>query len=126
MAKYRNIIDEFTGLTKALADGQRVRALRYLCEGEMCLCQLIEMLGLAPSTVSKHMSILHQAGLVESRKEGRWMYYRLAESQGDAKLAGTIRWLREYLEAEPMGEELKRLREIRQRKRESLCSHYQR
>lgn len=40
------------------------------------MCQIIEMLGLAPSTVSKHLSILRQARLVEDRKEGRWMYYR--------------------------------------------------
>jgi len=50
-----------------------------LSGGELCACQIIEMLGLAPSTVSKHMSILRQAGLVETRKEGRWIYYRLAE-----------------------------------------------
>jgi ArsR family transcriptional regulator len=47
-----------------------------LCDGELCVCQLIKMLGLAPSTVSKHMSILRQARLVQARKEGKWMYYR--------------------------------------------------
>jgi ArsR family transcriptional regulator, arsenate/arsenite/antimonite-responsive transcriptional repressor len=44
----------------------------------LCLSQIIELLGLAPSTVSKHMAILHQAGLAETRKDGRWIYYRLA------------------------------------------------
>jgi ArsR family transcriptional regulator, arsenate/arsenite/antimonite-responsive transcriptional repressor len=47
------------------------------------VCQVIELLGLAPSTVSKHLSILHQAGLVELRKAGRWAYYRLADGKGE-------------------------------------------
>ena len=65
-------------VAKALADENRVRVLLTLCGRELCVCQIIEMLGLAPSTVSKHMAILKQARLVESRKEGRWMFYRLA------------------------------------------------
>ena len=48
-----------------------------LRQKEFCLCQIIELVGLAPSTVSKHMSILKQSRLVNSRKDGRWMYYRL-------------------------------------------------
>jgi DNA-binding transcriptional ArsR family regulator len=61
---------------KALADANRVRILCALLDRELCVCQIIEMLGLAPSTVSKHLSILRQARLLEDRKEGRWMYYR--------------------------------------------------
>ena len=68
---------EFVAVTKALSDTNRVRALLALKRGEACVCRLIELLGRAPSTVSKHMSILKNAGLVESRKEGRWIYYRL-------------------------------------------------
>jgi DNA-binding transcriptional ArsR family regulator len=52
-----------------------------LHNGELCVCQIIELLSLAPSTVSKHMAILKAAGLVESRKDSRWVYYRLAESK---------------------------------------------
>ncbi len=70
---------ELLAVTKALADVNRLRAIGLLRGQELCLCQLIEVLGLAPSTVSKHMSILHQARLVETRKVGRWAYFRLAE-----------------------------------------------
>ena len=70
---------ETLNITKALSDENRIRALMMLTGGELCVCQIIEMLGLAPSTVSKHMSILRQAGLVETRKEGRWIYYRLSK-----------------------------------------------
>ena len=62
----------FLAIAKALADENRARALMALGGGELCLCQIIEVLGMSPSTVSKHMSILHQAGLVERRKDGRW------------------------------------------------------
>ena len=68
---------EFMNITKALADENRVRTLLALRKGELCVCQITELFGLAPSTVSKHLSILFQAGLVESRKEGRWIYYQL-------------------------------------------------
>ncbi|MFZ4394619.1 MAG: ArsR/SmtB family transcription factor [Kiritimatiellia bacterium] len=64
-------------VTKALADQQRIRILMMLGAGELCVCQILEVLGLAPSTVSKHLSVLSNAGLVDSRKEGRWMYYSL-------------------------------------------------
>lgn len=73
-------IKEFTGITKALSDQHRVRAFMALLRGELCACQIIELLSLAPSTVSKHMSILKTAGLVESRKDSRWVYYRLTKS----------------------------------------------
>lgn len=73
-------IEEFVGITKALSDQHRVRAFMALQRGELCVCQIIELLSLAPSTVSKHMAILKVAGLVESRKDSRWVYYRLAES----------------------------------------------
>jgi len=66
-------------ITKALSDPGRVRILLSLQRGELCVCQITEVFGLAPSTVSKHLSLLYQAGLVLSRKENKWVYYRLAE-----------------------------------------------
>lgn len=63
----------------ALADESRLRMAMALRHGELCVCQLIALTGLAPSTVSKHLSILRDAGLVDARKKGRWVYYRLAE-----------------------------------------------
>jgi len=72
-------ISTFARAARALSDTRRVRMLLALQGGELCACQLIELVHLAPSTVSKHMAALRGAGLVESRKEGRWMYYRLAE-----------------------------------------------
>lgn len=70
-------MEDVLAITKALADEKRIRALMMLRHGELCVCQIIELLGLAPSTVSKHMSILRQAHLVDGHKDGRWMYYSL-------------------------------------------------
>ncbi len=70
-------MDELLNIMGALSDPGRLRALAALKDGELCVCQIIELLGLAPSTVSKHMFLLRNAGLVESRKEGLWMHYRL-------------------------------------------------
>lgn len=63
----------------ALSDENRLRMLFALRRGDLCVCQLIDLMGLSPSTVSKHLSILRDAGLLDSHKKGRWVYYRLAE-----------------------------------------------
>ena len=69
---------EFMNITNALADPTRVRVLLVLRQRELCACQITELFGLAQSTMSKHFYLLRQAGLIESRKEGRWVYYALA------------------------------------------------
>jgi len=66
---------------KGLADGNRLRVIMALgTYNELCVCQVTEILGLATATVSRHMSVLQNAHLVKSRKEGRWVYYRLSET----------------------------------------------
>ncbi len=79
MANHSIELNQIISIFKSLGDGNRLRAYRALQEQELCVCQIVEMLKLAPSTVSKHMSILKQAGLVKSRKIGRWVHYRQAE-----------------------------------------------
>jgi DNA-binding transcriptional ArsR family regulator len=68
----------FVLLVKALADETRIRIIMALNHSELCVCQLTTFLNLAPSTVSKHISLLLQAGLVTKRKFGRWAFYRLS------------------------------------------------
>ena len=80
-------------ITKALADENRVRTLLALREGELCVCQITQLFGLAPSTISKHLSVLHQAGLVESRKDGRWIYYSLPRNGALPGVHEALRWL---------------------------------
>jgi ArsR family transcriptional regulator len=109
-------------ITRALADENRVRALLALRAGELCVCQITELFGLAPSTVSKHLSILHQAGLVESRKKGRWMYYRLAHNGAAPVIRDAIRWLEKSLADEPrIHEDSHRLKRILRMDPVELC-----
>lgn len=72
---------------KALADGNRLRIVLGLsAHDELCVCQITELLQVSTPTVSRHMSVLQNAGLVENRKEARWVYYRLAPGFPDALL----------------------------------------
>jgi DNA-binding transcriptional ArsR family regulator len=113
---------EVMTVIKALADENRVRILLAVQSRELCVCQIVELLGLAPSTVSKHLSILHQARLVDSRKEGRWIFYRAAgdESPAEAREIAAVvsRLLADNPEA---GEDAKRLRQILKVDRDELC-----
>ena len=112
----------FMDVTKALADENRVRALMALQGRELCVCQIIELLALAPSTVSKHMSILKQARLVESRKQGRWAYYRLAEKEASPEAREALAWLRERLHKDSIVlADRKKLQTIVRTNLESLC-----
>ena len=73
-------METLTAITKALADENRLRIIMMLADQESCVCQVVEVLGFAPSTVSKHLSILRQAGLISYKKNGRWVYYRLPDN----------------------------------------------
>jgi len=109
-------------ITKALGDGSRLRALMALANGELCVCQIIELLGLAPSTVSKHMSILRQARLVEARKEGRWMHYRLAKRSRSRAVKGALAWVgRNLAETDQIQKDARKLKRILKTDREELC-----
>jgi len=114
---------EFLYITKALAEENRLRILLALDGHELCVCQLTELLELAPSTVSKHMSVLRQARLVDGRKDGRWMYYRLADARASAEVKEAVAWVKNSLTGnERIGEDTKRLNEILKIEREVLCS----
>jgi arsenate reductase/ArsR family transcriptional regulator len=62
---------------KALAHPVRLRVLSLLRGGELCVCQITEFMGLAPSRVSEHLSLLRRAGIIVERKEGKWVFYAL-------------------------------------------------
>jgi ArsR family transcriptional regulator, arsenate/arsenite/antimonite-responsive transcriptional repressor len=117
MANYRNnwTVEYCLLALKALADENRLRALVALRSRELCQCQVVELLELAPSTVSKHLSILKQAGLIESRKVGRWIYFRAAETDSNEFQSQ----LAELISAHTKTTEL--IRADRRRIKEILC-----
>jgi len=112
----------FMNAAKALADETRVRLLMALEGREVCVCQLIELVGLAPSTVSKHMSILRQAGLVEARKEGRWMFYRHPQCCASPVATQALAWARDCLAAESkVQDDRARMTQVLEMDPEELC-----
>jgi DNA-binding transcriptional ArsR family regulator len=114
---------ELLSITKALAEQNRVRILLALEGQELCVCQIIELLDLAPSTVSKHVAVLRQARLVDGRKDGRWMYYRLADESAPTEVKEAIAWVKKSLSRnERIREDVNRLKEILKIDREVLCN----
>ena len=92
-------LEQVTLLTKALADETRLRILGVLKDQELCACQIIELFELANSTISKHLAILRQAGLIQTRKQGRWIYFsRVAEPHSD--ILATFAYLDTLLQTE--------------------------
>jgi len=83
------------------------------------------MLGLAPSTVSKHMALLHGAGLVEARKEGRWMFYRLPDKTASTEALAALKWVRESLAGDrQVTDDAARLKTVKTTPVKELCRHY--
>ena len=70
---------QFIRIMKALSDPNRVRVIKILENKQLCVCELQDLIGLAQSTVSKHMKVLEEAGLVDYHKEGSWIIYRLTQ-----------------------------------------------
>jgi DNA-binding transcriptional ArsR family regulator len=100
-------------VTKALADENRVRILLALRLGELCVCQITELFELAVSTTSKHLSTLYQARLVDSRKEGRWMFYSLPGKTAPWAVREAIRWISSTLSEDPrVTEDATRLKKV--------------
>ena len=63
---------------KALCDENRIRILKLLASGEKCACRLLEELDISQPTLSHHMKILCDSGVVVGRKEGKWMHYSIS------------------------------------------------
>lgn len=114
---YSNIL-----ILKALAEEKRLRVVMALQGRALCVCQITELLGLAPSTVSKHMSILRQARLVESWKEGRWVHFRLAGGDAPPQVREALAWVHKWLSHTPqVKRDAERLAEILEMDKEALC-----
>ena len=113
---------DFLNITKALGDESRLRMLMSLQVGELCVCRITELMGLAVSTVSKHLSILYQAGLVSARKEGRWMYYSLPGPGAPTAAREAVAWVRKSLsENEHIVQDSKQLKKVLKMDLKEVC-----
>src|SRR5258707_9824929 len=73
---------EVVAIARALADPTRVRIVAALRNGELCVCELVDALGISQSSLSSHLQICRQARVVTTRKESRWIYYSLSTRYG--------------------------------------------
>lgn len=86
---------------RAAGDATRTRILKMLQNRELCVCQIMAVLNMSSSTVSRHLSILRMAGLVRDRKEGRWVYYSWEDAERNIYASAILAGLSEWLEEDP-------------------------
>ena len=80
MTKTKPPIDQLEAVFKALADKTRLRILALLGNNEVCVCHIHDTLKLTQSTASRHLAYLRRTGLVDARRDGVWMHYRISSS----------------------------------------------
>lgn len=104
---------DYERVLKSVADPTRVRILKLLEGGEMCVCQIIAILEFNQSTISKHLFLLKVAGLVKERPEGKWVHYSLDGSGGSLYARKMLQTLKGWLNDDPVVE--------KDRKREAIA-----
>lgn len=93
---------DYERVMKSVADPTRVRILKILEGGEICVCQVIAILEFNQSTISKHLFLLKMAQLVKERKEGKWVYYSLDGTGGSPYARKMLRALKGWLNEDPV------------------------
>jgi ArsR family transcriptional regulator len=110
---------EFIKVTKAVSDPNRVKILKMLQHKRMCVCEIKALIQIAQPSVSKHLKILENAGLVCSEKDGLWVNYYLADGSSSPYAASLLGNLRHWLSDDPeIGLLIAKLPEIC---REDIC-----
>jgi len=112
-------VKDFIKVMKALSDPNRVKIVKMLQHKMMCVCEIQEALQISQPSVSKHLKILEDSGLVDFKKDGLWVNYYLTDGRKTPYVSSLMGNLRHWLEDEPEIEDLiKRLPSIR---REEVC-----
>lgn len=116
MRKYESVM-------KAAGDPTRARILKMLEGGEICVCDMIEILGLSQSTVSGHLAVLKKAGLITDRKKGRWAYYSLIDRKQNAYALPLLALLLGWLDDDTqVSQDKEALAALRLKQGESSCT----
>ena len=110
---------------KALADETRLRILSLLRQGELCVCDLMAVLQLPQSTISRHLAVLRNAGWVIDRRQGIWMYYHLADDGVPLRLAMQHSILAHLAESRTAREDQERLGLYLTQKASNACGEAQ-
>lgn len=107
---------EVTQLFKAFADETRLRIIHLLLHGELCICDLMEILEMSQSKISRHMAYLKHSEIVNDRREAVWVYYSLAKPKNRVHQC-QLKCLRNcFDEYEILKKDLERLKELKVKK----------
>lgn len=114
-----NSMKPFLKVMKALSDPNRVKIIKMLQQRFLCVCEMRAALNIAQPTVSKHLKVLEEAGLVTSEKDGLWVNYRLTDGSSSPYAATVLGNLRHWLnEDRQIADLIEKLPSIR---REDVC-----
>jgi ArsR family transcriptional regulator, arsenate/arsenite/antimonite-responsive transcriptional repressor len=104
---------DYVNAFKALSDPNRIRIVKMLGERELCMCEVREVLGLSNSTVSKHLTILRDAGLLVDSKDGRWVNFRLNDRTDQRFIRSLLSLVRSSFDDDSaIQEDTKKLRRV--------------
>ena len=106
----------YEDVMKAVSDPTRVRILKILEGGELCVCQVIAVVALGQSTISKHLFLLRAAGLIKDRKDRKWVHYSLDGKSGNPFAGEMLRNIRKWLNDDPVV--------VRDRQRTALARNF--
>lgn len=121
MRIYKSIMNHTIKLFKALSEEVRLRILGLLMHGELCVCDLMALLELPQSTISRHLSYLANAGWLTGERRGVWMYYRFIE-HGGALRQDLLAVLGKHLpEIAEVAQDRQRLEQYLRTKKEAAC-----
>jgi len=113
-------MDELISLFKALSDETRLRILKLLEEGELCVCDIVAALDMVQPKVSFHLKVLKDAGLLKDRKQGKWVHYTIYDS--DIFKRFLVLSVSERIPAEAVKEDQERLEQFRTNKNRLCCA----
>jgi len=112
-------MNEFIKVMKALSDPNRVKILKMLQLRSLCVCEMQASLGIAQPTVSNHLKVLEEAGLVSYRKSGLWVNYSVSDGSSSPYAATLLGNLRHWLQDDP--EMARILQDLPEIDREFIC-----
>ncbi len=111
-------MEELTCIFKALSDQTRLRILKLLQDGELCVCDIFSALNMVQPKVSFHLAVLKEAGLIKDSKAGRWIHYRLDDS--DLLRRFLLLSVLERIQGDLINEDKKRLDDFRKKKASAI------
>ncbi|KAA3602818.1 MAG: ArsR family transcriptional regulator [Calditrichaeota bacterium] len=115
-------MDNLLKTFKSLSDKNRMRIVKMLQVRPLCVCEMTVVLGLSMSTVSAHLSLLKSAGLIESFKDGRWIYYNLVKNPTSQEIASLLPLLSYWLnDDEIVKNDFERLKTVDRETSMSCC-----